>query len=96
MLSQWWTQPGGTPASQSEIATLSSQLRQASGLPTAQAVQQWFAERGSSATAPHDTASAGIGGGGQSVREQVAYSSGDSSSKLVANGQLRIQLAAGL
>jgi len=46
LLSQWWIQPGGLPASQSEIATLSSQLRQAGGLPTAQAVQQWFAEQG--------------------------------------------------
>ena len=46
VLTQWWTQPGGTPASQSEIATLSGQLRQAGGLPTAQAVQQWFAEQG--------------------------------------------------
>jgi hypothetical protein len=46
LLSQWWIQPGGTPASQSEIATLSTQLRQAGGLPTAQAVQQWFAEQG--------------------------------------------------
>ena len=46
VLTQWWTQPGGTPASQSEIATLSGQLRQAGGLPTPQAVQQWFAEQG--------------------------------------------------
>lgn len=46
ILMQWWTQPGGTPASQSEIAGLSSQLRQAGGLPTPQAVQQWFAEQG--------------------------------------------------
>jgi len=46
LLSQWWIQPGGLPASQSEIATLSTQLRQAGGLPTAQAVQQWFAEQG--------------------------------------------------
>ena len=46
LLSQWWIQPGGTPASTSEIATLSGQLRQAGGLPTAQAVQQWFAEQG--------------------------------------------------
>ena len=46
VLTQWWIQPGGTPASQSEIAGLSSQLRQAGGLPTAQAVQQWFAEQG--------------------------------------------------
>jgi hypothetical protein len=46
LLSQWWTQPGGTPASQAEIATLSNQLRQAGGLPTTQAVQQWFAEQG--------------------------------------------------
>ena len=45
-LTQWWTQPGGTPASQSEIATLTSQLRQAGGLPTPLAVQQWFAEQG--------------------------------------------------
>jgi hypothetical protein len=46
VLTQWWIQPGGAPASQSEISTLSSQLRQAGGLPTAQAVQQWFAEQG--------------------------------------------------
>ena len=46
VLTQWWSQPGGMPASQSEIATLSGQLRQAGGLPTAQAVQQWFAEQG--------------------------------------------------
>ncbi len=46
VLTQWWIQPGGTPASQSEIAGLSSQLRQAGGLPTPQAVQQWFAEQG--------------------------------------------------
>jgi hypothetical protein len=46
VLTQWWIQPGGAPASQSEIATLSSQLRQAGGLPTPQAVQQWFAEQG--------------------------------------------------
>jgi hypothetical protein len=46
ILTQWWTQPGGAPASQSEISALSSQLRQAGGLPTAQAVQQWFAEQG--------------------------------------------------
>lgn len=46
LLNQWWIQPGGMPASQSEIATLSNQLRQAGGLPTAQAVQQWFAEQG--------------------------------------------------
>jgi ABC-type transport system involved in multi-copper enzyme maturation permease subunit len=46
LLTQWWIQPGGAPASQSEIATLSVQLRQAGGLPTAQAVQQWFAEQG--------------------------------------------------
>ena len=46
VLTQWWIQPGGAPASQSEIATLSGQLRQAGGLPTPQAVQQWFAEQG--------------------------------------------------
>ena len=46
VLTQWWIQPGGAPASQSEIACASSQLRQAGGLPTAQAVQQWFAEQG--------------------------------------------------
>ncbi|MGH3167356.1 MAG: hypothetical protein ACRDN0_15875 [Trebonia sp.] len=46
LLNQWWIQPGGAPASQSEIATLSNQLHQAGGLPTAQAVQQWFAEQG--------------------------------------------------
>jgi hypothetical protein len=46
LLSQWWIQPGGTRASRSEIAALSSQLRQAGGLPTPLAVQQWFAEQG--------------------------------------------------
>ncbi len=46
VLTQWWIQPGGSPASQSEIAALSGQLRQAGGLPTPQAVQQWFAEQG--------------------------------------------------
>jgi len=46
VLSQWWIQPGGAPASQSEIADLSDKLRQAGGLPTPQAVQQWFAEQG--------------------------------------------------
>jgi hypothetical protein len=46
VLTQWWTQPGGAPASQSEIDTLSSQLHQAGGLPTPEAVQQWFAEQG--------------------------------------------------
>jgi hypothetical protein len=46
ILTQWWIQPGGAPASQSEISSLSSQLRQAGGLPTPQAVQQWFAEQG--------------------------------------------------
>ena len=46
LLSQWWTQPGGAPASQAEITALSNQLRQAGGLPTTQAVQQWFAEQG--------------------------------------------------
>ena len=49
VLTQWWIQPGGAPASQSEIATLSSQLRQAGGLPTPQAVQQWFARLGDGA-----------------------------------------------
>jgi hypothetical protein len=46
LLNQWWTAPGGQPASQSEINTLTTQLRQAGGLPTPQAVQQWFAEQG--------------------------------------------------
>jgi hypothetical protein len=46
LLSQWWTAPGGLPASQAEISSLSTQLRQAGGLPTPQAVQQWFAEQG--------------------------------------------------
>ena len=46
VLTQWWIQPGGTPASQAEISTLSNQLRQAGGLPTPPAVQQWFAEQG--------------------------------------------------
>ena len=46
VLTQWWTQPGGAPASQSEIDTLSGQLHQAGGLPTPEAVQQWFAEQG--------------------------------------------------
>ncbi len=46
LLSQWWTAPGGVPASQAEINSLSTQLRQAGGLPTPQAVQQWFAEQG--------------------------------------------------
>ncbi len=46
LLSQWWTAPGGVPASQGEINHLSTQLRQAGGLPTPQAVQQWFAEQG--------------------------------------------------
>lgn len=46
VLTQWWSQPGGAPASQSEIDTLSSQLHQAGGLPTPEAVQQWFAEQG--------------------------------------------------
>ena len=46
LLSQWWTAPGGVPASQAEINHLSTQLRQAGGLPTPQAVQQWFAEQG--------------------------------------------------
>ncbi len=46
LISQWWTAPGGIPASQGEIAALSTQLRQAGGLPTPQAVQQWFAEQG--------------------------------------------------
>jgi hypothetical protein len=46
ILTQWWIQPGGAPASQAEIAALSSRLRQAGGLPTPQAVQQWFAEQG--------------------------------------------------
>lgn len=46
VLTQWWIQPGGAPASQSEISGLSAQLRQAGGLPTPQAVQQWFAEQG--------------------------------------------------
>ena len=46
LLSQWWTAPGGKPASAAEINTLSTQLRQAGGLPTPQAVQQWFAEQG--------------------------------------------------
>jgi hypothetical protein len=43
---QPWIQPGGLPASQSEITALSAQLRQAGGLPTAQAAQQRFAEQG--------------------------------------------------
>ena len=38
--------PDGRPASAAEINTLSTQLRQAGGLPTPQAVQQWFAEQG--------------------------------------------------
>jgi hypothetical protein len=46
LLNQWWTAPGGQPASQSEINALTTQLRQAGGLPTPQAVQQWFAEQG--------------------------------------------------
>jgi hypothetical protein len=46
VLSQWWTQPGGAPASKQEISALSAQLRLAGGLPTPQAVQQWFAEQG--------------------------------------------------
>jgi ABC-2 family transporter protein len=46
LLTQWWTAPGGAPASQGEISALSTQLRQAGGLPTPQAVQQWFAEQG--------------------------------------------------
>jgi hypothetical protein len=46
LLSQWWTAPGGRPASQAEIDALSRQLRLAGGLPTRQAVQQWFAEQG--------------------------------------------------
>ncbi len=46
LLTQWWTAPGGIPASQSDINSLTTQLRQAGGLPTTQAVQQWFAEQG--------------------------------------------------
>ena len=46
VLTQWWIQPGGAPASQSEIADLSDKLRQAGGLPTPQAVQRWFADQG--------------------------------------------------
>ena len=46
VLTQWWTQPGGAPASQAEVSSLSTQLRQGGGLPTPQAVQQWFAEQG--------------------------------------------------
>ena len=46
VLAQWWMQPGGSPASQSEINALSSRLHQAGGLPNPQAVQQWFAEQG--------------------------------------------------
>ncbi len=46
VLTQWWIQPGGAPASQSEISSPSGQLRQAGDLPTPQAVQQWSAEQG--------------------------------------------------